>query len=154
MFLQDKGNVRKIQWLPKKFLENYFFEDIWFGENHGCALTIEKRVFTWGSNENLSIGNPLYYLNDFVNVEEPFEIILKEKEEICHVFVQKNTNVILTTKSVHIWGDWNDNNLHFPNKILFPQKQLIKVSAGKGFLVAVSQEFEIFSVGLNKFGQV
>ena len=143
-----------IHWTPKKFLGNHSFEEILLGEHHACGMVVEKRIYTWGSNEKLSIGDQRLYINDFVPVTSPFEVTLKEKEDTLQISVHKNTNAILTNKSVYYWGSWCEESFHFPNKLAFPQKMISKVCAGNGFLIAVSSDLEIWSAGLNNYGQV
>jgi len=133
------------------------------GYDHTILITEKGSVYVWGYNEFGQLGT-----GDFNNVLVPTLVNLFEKKnesiEINSLFCYSNHTAILTSKSqCFIWGSNFRGELcapiikgkSKPAIIKSPnKKQIIWIGGGLFHTFLVTKDFEIFSCGNNKFGQL
>jgi alpha-tubulin suppressor-like RCC1 family protein len=149
-----QGNNAITEWKPKKALKEFVLEEIVFGIFHAVAITVDRVVYTWGLNSVYLIGNPKLPLGKVVNVETPYQVSFPEISDFDKFYASGFSNAFTTkTGKLYVWGVWLGNEYPKPYKIKIP-KPFITISLGSGFIIAITDDGEIWSIGSNLNGEV
>jgi alpha-tubulin suppressor-like RCC1 family protein len=133
---------------------NQTFKDIALGIVHACCLTEEGKVITWGLNSAHVIGNPKLKQGKVISTDSPYHLQFVDSPTIVSVNVYNCTNIVLSDMGkMYCWGVWKDEEVAKPIKFKF-NKFVCKFAVGNGFIIAVTDDFQIWTGGLNKNGEV
>ena len=149
-----QGNNAITEWKPRKILREFVLDELVFGIFHAVAITVDRDIYTWGLNSVYLIGNPKLPLAKVINVETPYHVNFPELADFTEFCASGFSNAFLTKNGkIFVWGVWLGNEYSKPFKIKVP-KPVISISLGSGFIIALTEDGEIWSVGSNLNGEV
>ncbi|MBQ4331593.1 MAG: hypothetical protein IJC31_07140 [Spirochaetaceae bacterium] len=135
-------------------------KDLIINDNTVFAITEEGKLFSWGNNQKGQVGNNSY--DDMI--KSPQEVLIGVK--VKNVFISFNETVYAVTEEgkLYSWGN-NINGQVGNNKSADNLKQiephLVGISGkvkdivlGPYTVFVITEEGELYSWGLNNFGQV
>ncbi|NBI28384.1 RCC1 domain-containing protein [Chengkuizengella marina] len=133
------------------------------GQNHTVALSSNGTVYTWGKNNFGQLGNGT---DDGKNVPVPLDDFANDGEDIIQVSAGSSYTVALSSDgTVYTWGKNNfgqlgngtddDKNVPVPlDDFANDGEDIIQVSAGSSYTVALSSDGTVYTWGKNNFGQL